>query len=389
MTDTILIAFCSLLLIAYFFDFTSAKTKIPSAILLIALGLAIKEISVYLGYPLKDITTLLPVLATIGLILIVLEGSLELEINSSKIKLIKKTILGAFIPMVILSFILALAFNYFGNYPLKTGILNAIPLAILSSAIAIPSVRHLGRRKKEFVIYETSFSDILGILFFNFFAYNETIGFDSVGVFVFHLIIMIVISIIATIGLSLLLSRINHHIKFVPIILLIVLLYSVLKIYHLPALLFILLFGLAIENLDQFNEIRWIKKFNTDNLKNEIKRFKEITIEGTFLIRALFFILFGYMIKISEITNLETIGWAVAVVAIAMVIRVFQLKLSGFSLNPLLYIAPRGLITILLFLSIEPEMNISFVNNSLIIQVILITSIMMTFALMARTSKKN
>ncbi|WP_341226104.1 cation:proton antiporter [uncultured Arcticibacterium sp.] len=389
MTTTILITFCSLMLIAYLFDITSAKTKIPSVILLLLVGWGMKEISLFLGFTLVDFSTLLPVLATIGLILIVLEGSLELKLNSSKIPLLKKSVLGALLPMILLAALLAYAFHYFGNYSLKISLINAIPLCVISSAIAIPSVINLDSREKEFIVYESSFSDIIGILFFNFIALNETLDLAAFGNFGLHLIIMLVVSIIGTIGLSLLLNRIEHHIKFIPIILLIVLVYAVLKAYHLPALLFILLFGLAIGNLDQFKKIKWFKNVNTDNLKNEIKRFEEITIEGAFLVRALFFILFGYTIETAEILNQDTIFWAMLIVGIAFLIRAGQLKISNFDFTPLLYIAPRGLITVLLFLSIDPKDNIPLVNNSLIIQIILLSAIIMAIGLIAKPEKEK
>jgi hypothetical protein len=52
-----------------------------------------------------------------------------------------------------------------------------------------------------------------------------------------------------------LLNKIDHHIKFVPIILLIILIYEISKIFHLPALIFILVFGLSIGNLDELKGI--------------------------------------------------------------------------------------------------------------------------------------
>ncbi len=65
-----------------------------------------------------------------------------------------------------------------------------------------------------------------------------------------------------------------------------------------------------------------------------------------------------------------------------LLIRFLQLKLSGLKTSPMLYIAPRGLITILLFLSIDETMRISLVNPSLIIQVILLSAFVMMLGLM-------
>ena len=380
---TIIITFCIFLLIAYVFDLTSSKTKIPSVILLLLLGWTVRQLTVLLDAQLPDFSPILPVLGTIGLILIVLEGSLELELNKSKFGLIKKSFLGAFIPMIAMAFLLAFAFRYFGNFGLKDCLTNAIPFCVISSAIAIPSVRNLSSHNKEFVIYESSLSDILGVLIFNFLALNETIDRFSFENFGLQLLIIIFVSFIATIGLSFLLSKIEHHIKFVPIILLVVLIYAVSKFYHLPGLIFILIFGLSIGNLDELKRFKWIEKFKPDELNTEVITFKELTIEGAFLIRALFFLLFGYLIETSEVLNADTFIWALAIVFLIFIFRTIQLKLSKFPLQPLLFVAPRGLITILLFLSIEPTHTISLVNQSLIIQVIILTALMMMFGLMA------
>ena len=51
-------------------------------------------------------------------------------------------------------------------------------------------------------------------------------------------------------------------------------------------------------------------------------------------------------------------------------------------LQPLFYIAPRGLITILLFLSITPEQRFSLLNESVVIQVILLTTFVMMIGLL-------
>lgn len=389
MTVTIIITFCILLLIAYVFDLTSSKTKIPSVILLLVLGWAVRQLTLLLNIHLPDFSPILPVLGTIGLILIVLEGSLELELNKSKFGLIKKSFLGASIPMITLAFLLAFAFRYFGHFGLKDSLTNAIPFCIISSAIAIPSVRNLSSQNKEFVIYESSLSDILGVLIFNFLALNSTIDGHSIGHFALQLLIITIVSFIATIGLSFLLNKIDHHIKFVPIILLVLLIYAVSKIYHLPGLIFILIFGLAIGNLDELKRFKWIEKFNPNELNKEVGKFKELTIEGAFLVRALFFLLFGYLIETTEVLNTDTFLWALGIVISIFILRAVQLKLSKLPLQPLLFVAPRGLITILLFLSIDPTQTISFVNKSLIIQVIILTALVMMIGLMTNKSQRQ
>jgi cell volume regulation protein A len=242
---------------------------------------------------------------------------------------------------------------------------------------------------KEFIVYESSLSDIIGILFFNFMAFNQSINASSFGYFGLDLLIMLIISFIATIGLSFLLSRIDHHIKFAPIVVLIILIYEISKIYHLPALLFILLFGLFLGNLDELKRFKWIDKLKPAILDKEVHKFSELVVEGTFLVRASFFLLFGFLIKTSEIINPDTLLLALFTIAAIMLIRYLLLKLFRLPVNPLLFIAPRGLITILLFVSIPPESVISDVNKSLIIQVIIISALLMMIGLMFSKSSKT
>ena len=379
MTSAIIITICTLLLLAYIFDISSTLTKIPSVILLLFLGWLVRELTKLLEIMVPDLNPLLPVLGTIGLILIVLEGSLELELNKSKLPVIKKSVLNALIPMLILAFLWAWAFHYFTGVSLRTGLVNAIPFCVISSSIAIPSVRNLSAFNKEFIIYESSMSDIFGVLFFNFVLMNELFNFQSFGHFFLQIIIIILISFVSVLGLSYLLHRNKHHITFTPIILLVLLIYSISKVYHLPGLIFILVFGLFLGNLNEMKRFKWIDRFRAEKLDREVAKFKEITIEATFIIRALFFILFGFLMEAEEILNTTTLPWAASIVASIFIVRCFALKISRLPVTPLLFVAPRGLITILLFLAILPDQVIPIVNKSLIIQTIILSVLVILF----------
>jgi Kef-type K+ transport system membrane component KefB len=389
MTTAIIITVTSLLLAAYLFDLTSSKTKIPSVILLLVTGWVLKMVTEFLGIKIPDLTGLLPILGTIGLILIVLEGALELEINKSKASLIKKSLLTAILPMVILSFGLAYVFVYFGLFSFRDGLINAIPLSIISSAIAIPSAKHLSNYQREFVTYESSLSDILGVLFFNFIALNYVYDWNTMGHFSLQVIISMLGSFLATIILAFMLSKIDHHIKFAPIILLIILIYAISKVFHLPGLIFILLFGLFMNNLVSIKRLKFLQRFEPSILDKEAHSFKELTAEAAFLIRALFFLVFGYLIETEEILNTETLFWAIGIVVAIILVRALVLKIMRLPLSPLLYIAPRGLITILLFLEIAPLHRINFVTRPLIIQVIVLSALVMMFGLMSARNEKN
>jgi hypothetical protein len=74
-------------------------------------------------------------------------------------------------------------------------------------------------------------------------------------------------------------------------------------------------------------------------------------------------------------------------VVLIYLLRFIQLKASGLRLRNLLFIAPRGLITILLYLSILPEDKLPLVNEPVIIQVIVITSLFMMPGVITRGEK--
>ena len=144
-----------------------------------------------------------------------------------------------------------------------------------------------------------------------------------------------------------------------------------------------------VGNLDEIKRFAFINKLQPEILNIEVRKFKEITTEITFLIRALFFLLFGFLIKTNEILNPDTIVWAIAITISIFVIRFLFLKILRLQALPLLFIAPRGLITILLFLSIPVNESLGIVNNSLIIQVIILSALIMMFGLLKNTTDET
>jgi len=387
--NTIIISLSILLLLAYFFDITSARTRIPSVILLLLLGWGLQQLTTFLEIVPPDLSPVLPIIGTIGLILIVMEGSLELEVDRSKIRLLKQAAFGGPLAILAMAFAGALVLSKTGPYPFKDSLTNVIPLCIISSAIAIPTAANLIKRDKEFVIYESSISDIFGVILFNFIALNEVIDQHAFLDFGLDLVLMIIVSLIATIGLSLLLNRISHPVKFVPIVLLMVLIYATSKIYHLPSLLFIMVFGLFIGNAREISQLKMFKRFSWDELDKEVNRFEELITEITFLVRSVFFLLFGFLLKTSEVLDPSTFIWSAGIVVLIYGIRALQLWVSGLPMLPLLFIAPRGLITILLFLSISPNVRLSIINNSLITQVIVLSALIMMVGMIGVRKEKE
>ncbi|MDT4876416.1 hypothetical protein FQZ97_1118520 [compost metagenome] len=159
--------------------------------------------------------------------------------------------------------------------------------------------------------------------------------------------------------------------------------------YHLPALIFILLFGLFLENIDELRHYKFIRKFHPVNFSKEVAKFRELTGEFAFLIRASFFILFGFLLERAEIMDPASMLWAMCITAAIFIFRAIFLALFRMPLAPLLYLAPRGLITILLFLSVPVAKQSTLASKSLIIQVIVLSALVMMFGLMKTRTQKE
>ncbi|MCX7986520.1 MAG: cation:proton antiporter [Bacteroidales bacterium] len=377
----IIIAISLILLTAYFFELSSIKTKIPSVIFLLMLGWTIRQFVNYFNLDISNIDLILPILGTIGLILIVLEGALELEINRDKLQLTISSSTIAILSVVIISFIIGFILHWQTNVSFKICLVNAIPLAIISSAIAIPSSRFLPKNQQEFVTYESSISDIFGVILFNFLVFNENYGLSTIGNFAIQIVLMFAISAVVTIFLLMLLKNLKFHVKYIPIILFIILSYAVTKSFHLPSLLLVLILGLTLANLNKLTQLSFIRKLQPEALSSEIGKFKEILSEITFLVRSMFFTTFGFVIQAKEIINLNTLEWTLGVMLMIYLSRGLLLKFFRIPLNPIFFIAPRGLISILLFISIPSTMSIPTINSSLVVQVVVFSVLFMAIGL--------
>ncbi len=389
MAEIFIIGICLVLLISYLFDITTEFTKIPSVILLLATGWLLNQVGGLFQIIVPNLNVILPILGTVGLILIVLEGSLELELNRSTLGVVKKSVIIALVPLVLIAVGFSIFLYYEWGISFKQGLINIIPFCVISSSIAIPSAINLTKSKRQFITYESSLSDIIGVIFFNFATFGTAITISGGFHFAGQFLLMLLISVVASLILAFLLAKIDHHIKYGPIIILNILIYQVSKIYHLPALIFILFFGLVLGNVDELRNVKMLKNFRFTKLTREVKHFKDVVIEATFIVRTLFFIVFGYVLKTEDIINTDSLVWSLSIVVAIYVLRAIFLKLGKMEMQPLFYIAPRGLITVLLFLSITPKQRFPYLNESVVIQVILITTFIMMIGLLFEKKGKT
>ena len=380
MTYYILIALCVVIIFSYIFELSAKYTKIPGVILLIFTGMLIHSLTDNFNIKIPDLSVLLLIMGTIGLILIVLEGSLDLTIDSSKKKLIANSITSSIVLLLVFVSLITLVLVYIYHFSLRQSLINSIPLGIISSAVAIPSASGLIKTDKEFVIYESSISDIFGILAFDFILANATsIGKGLIG-FAFEILVTIILSVVFSSALAYILHKINHHVKYIIITTAIILVYSLAKLVHLPSLLVVLIFGLVMNNNHLFRNKFSSKMIDFQSFDSELISFKHITGELTFIIRSFFFIMFGFYTNILDVLDIDSLIFASIVTVSIFILRaIFFKTVIKIPLNPLLFFAPRGLITILLFMNIPEDLLLPSMNKGLITQIIFLTILMMTF----------
>ncbi|MBF9239848.1 cation:proton antiporter [Hymenobacter sp. BT683] len=380
----ILIFLSVAVIVSYLFDIAARATKIPSVLMLLLTGIALKQAADYSGFVVRIPLVTLQLLGIVGLILIVLEESLHLKIQPGKGPLIRRAFAAAALMLVSQAYAIAWLLQWYlgTGVSFQTCLLNAVPLAVVSSAVAIPSVATLGGEKQEFIVYESTFSDILGIMFFNFVAQDNFAQGMSALTFSRDLVAVLVVSALATAILAFLLNRIRHHVKFILILAFLVLIYALAKKLHLSSLLVVLVFGVIVRNAELFLRGPLRRWFNPGRLQDELHQLQSITGEGAFLIRTFFFLLFGFSISLVGILQGPLLLQGVGIVAVLTLIRYVYLRyIARTSLVPEVFIAPKGLITVLLFYSIPPQHLIGEVSENILFVVILLTGILMLIGL--------
>ena len=389
-------ALAGVIILSFFFNIIAKKTNIPSVLLLIALGMGLK--GVMNAYNIIDedlkLNSILEILGNIGLVMIVLEAALDLKLEKEKLSLIMKSFIIANLGIFGSMFALAGFFMYiFPSTTLYTAVVYAIPLSIMSSAIIIPSVGRLTGKKREFMVYESTFSDILGIMVFYFMIGAEG-GAGEGSLFweiILNVIGTVILSVVVAYVMVYLFQHLRMQVKLFLIIAVLLLLFAIGKYFHLSSLLIILAFGIVLNNTDVFFRGRLSKLFDKEKVKPILHDFHILTLESAFLIRTFFFVVFGLSISISSLYNVEVAVNSLAIVAILFIVRFISLKLFAKDfMFPEVFIAPRGLITVLLFFVLmkSETINIPNFDTGLLLYPILITSMIMMFALISYRGEK-
>lgn len=389
-TEEILIVICTLIVLSYLFSIASQYVRIPSVLLLLFAGIGFRALADFNQFEISFSAKLIESLGVVGLIMIVLEAGLDLKLGRDKVKLIRDSFFSALFIFVISTVLLSIILNYWLQEPFNKCIVYAIPLSIMSSSIVIPSIHPLTAQKKEFLVYEASFSDIIGIIVFNYFIAGDVMKWKSIGMFGVNIGLSIVLSLLLSFLLLIILAKTRLNIKFFLIFSLLILIYAGGKIFHLPSLLIILAFGLLINNWEKLKWKKLLNYFPHEQVEALRHLLHSVTAETSFLIRTFFFLLFGFSISLNFLSQSEVVMVGSLIVLALFVIRILYLRFFvKTNLFPESFFIPRGLITIVLFYKIPEHLKLNSFDDGILFYIILTTSIIMTLGMIFYKKKPD
>jgi len=379
-----------LIVFSYIFTQISKWTKIPSVIFLIGTGVVAQFAVKYMGMNVPNLTQHLGLLGIIGLMMIVLEGALDIKIHRNKIK----TILAAFATSVIIlgatNSLIASILYFTQSVTFMKAFFYAIPLSVVSSAIVIPSVHTLIPAKEEFMILEATLSDIFGIMLFQFWIIEPKVNQTYFEAISWNILISVGVSVVLSYFLVYIFLKIKTEIKFFLFLAILALLFSIGEYLHYSALIIILIFGLVLNNTHVFFRGFLKKLIDTEKVVAIRHEFVIITNESSFLIRTFFFVVFGLTMNLDGLFHTEVIIIACFVMLVIFFTRAINLKVFLKStIFPQMLIAPRGLVTILLFEKIVEHYGIVPFNEAILAWVIIGTNLIMMVGLISSGSTED
>jgi NhaP-type Na+/H+ or K+/H+ antiporter len=162
----------------------------------------------------------------------------------------------------------------------------------------------------------------------------------------------IVAAALAAIGLYVLINRIEGHVRFLPLLAGLVLMYAIGKSLHLSPLILVLVCGLLLNNPHLIERTQWLRAAHTPGYDDTLREFKGLVAELTFATKSFFFLLLGYWTDVHHMADPRAWALAVGIVAAIYASRLALLRLLRHpAARVLVWVAPRGLITVLLFIT--------------------------------------
>ena len=367
-------------LLSYWFSHLGRRYHIPSVVLLLITGILTRLATHYFHNSVVIPAPLLPVLGTSGLVLIVLEGALDLKLEPGRRAFLLRTFFAAGLGVAITTIALACGLEALFGLSTTQALLLASPFGVISSSVAIPTAETLQQQDREFVIYESSWSDIFGVMLF-----NALLVALNGGAFTINLlggsVAVAAAGVVVSLGFYWLVGNLESHVKFVPLLFALILVYAAAHAIQLSPLLIVLILGLILNNAHLLRRVPAFDRLHSNHYDAELDKLKHLTAEATFLVRTFFFLLLGYVTDLSSLVDPASWLAAIAIVCGIFVLRWLVLRAGSRSPGKLLWMAPRGLVTVTLFFNTPASMVPDSFPQGTLILVVLLSCLVMTVGL--------
>ena len=361
------------LLIAFAVERLDRASGVPSVIIMIALGLAARPALGMLGMLVKGIGAIVPAAGAVAFVFIVLEGALDIELKRERLKIAVTAFAMAAFALVFYGAVFAFLAARLLDLTYLQGALLATPLALISSSVAIPASRGLETHTREFVVYESSTSDILGVLVFFALVNSQS----TVRGFLTSLagggLLSLLLAVACSLALVLVSTRPTAHVRYIPLLAGLFALYSAGQLLHLSPLIMVLLFGLMLNNPPVVARIPGLARLAEKISTTSVGEFKVLVQELTFAVRGFFFFLLGFSTQPADFASVRAWIAAALILIIIYGARFLMLRPLGRELSvPLIWIAPRGLITVVLYLDAQRMLHLpAYFDGTVVIVVFL------------------
>jgi Na+:H+ antiporter len=339
------------------------RTRVPDVIVLMVTGLVLGPLlGLVSGSQFQPVTH---ALGTLAVILILFEGGLDLELQSI-LRHFPGSLLLSFLAYVFSLAAITLVMRWSMNIPMTAALIVGAVLGCTSSSITLPVLQQIeaSTPARVTMILDASLSDTFAILTVGILLDlghgNGPIATRFVGQLLFVAFISFLLAVVVAVGWSYLLPKVSDRRFRNPLTLAVVLLlYAAAEHVGVSGLITVFFFGIFLANIRR-SEFNVIKNSLGLEFADEAHHTQVLTFhaELSFLVRTFFFVLLGAVVEFREL--LRYLPQVLGVLGAVILARALAVRASSWSWKDLhaterelvLWIMPRGLITVVLALQV-------------------------------------
>ena len=339
------------------------RTRVPDVIVLMVTGLILGPLlGMVSGSEFQPITH---ALGTLAVILILFEGGLELELHAM-LRHFTGSLLLSFLAYAFSLVTITMVMRWSMHIPLTEALIVGAVLGCTSSSITLPVLQQIeaSTPARVTMILDASLSDTFAILTVGILLdlghSNGPIATRFVGQLLFVGFISFLLAVVVGFAWSYLLPKVPDPRFWNPLTLAVVLLlYAAAEHVHVSGLITVFFFGIFLANIRR-TELEVVRDSLGLEFAGEEHHTQVLTFhaELSFLVRTFFFVLLGAVVEFREL--IHYLPQVVGVLGAVILARALAVRASSWSWRGLhtlereliLWIMPRGLITVVLALQV-------------------------------------